>query len=88
MAGSEVYTYNKCIELSKKHEVTVFTCIEDEFQKSYGLSESIENGIKIIRVNKPNRDYTFRSKYQDFRMAKIFREYLEKIQPDIVRFNH
>ena len=88
MAGSEIYTHNKCIELSKKHEVIIFTRIEDEFQKSYELTESVENGIRIIRVNKPNRDYTFRSKYQDFRIAKIFREYLEKIQPDIVHINH
>ena len=88
MAGSEVYAYNKCIELSKKHEVILFTRIEDEFQKSYELSESIENGIRIIRVNKPSRDYTFRSKYQDFRIAKIFREYLEKLRPDIVHINH
>ncbi len=88
MAGSEVYAYNKCIELSKKHEVIVFTRIEDEFLESYNLSESVENGITIIRVNKPSRDYTFRSKYQDFRMAEIFRKCLEKFQPDIVHINH
>lgn len=88
MAGSEVYTFNKCIELSKEHYVTVFTRIEDEFQKSYTIIESIENGVKIIRVNKPSRDYTFRSKYQDFRMAEIFQKHLKKLRPDIVHINH
>ena len=88
MAGSEVYAFNKCIELSKRHEIIVFTRIEDEFQKSYFLSESIENGIRIIRVNKPGRDYTFRSKYQDFKIAQIFRGYIEKLQPDLVHINH
>jgi len=88
MAGSEVYTFNKCIELSKEHDVIVFTRIEDEFQKSYNIIESIENGVKIIRVNKPSRDYTFRSKYQDFRMAEIFQKHLKKLQPDIVHINH
>lgn len=88
MAGSEVYTFTKCIELSKNHDVTVFTRIENEFQESYLVTESVENGIKIIRVNKPSRDYTFRSKYQDFRMAEIFKRYLEKLQPDIVHINH
>ena len=88
MAGSEIYAYNKCIELSKRHEVILFTRIEDEFQKSYRITESIENGINIIRVNKPNRDYTFRNKYQDFRMAKLFEGYLEKKHPDIVHINH
>ncbi len=88
MAGSEVYTFNKCIELSKEHEVIVFTRIEDEFQKPYKVVESIEYGIKIIRVNKPGRDYTFRSKYEDFRMVEIFQENLKKIQPDVVHINH
>ena len=88
MAGSEVYTFNKCIELSKKHEVTVFTRIDNEFDKPYIATESFENGINIIRVNKPSRDYTFRSKYQDFKMAEIFRAYLEKIKPDIVHIDH
>jgi len=88
MAGSEVYAYNKCIELSKKHEITVFTRIENEFQKSYSFSESIEDRIRIIRVNKPSRDYTFRSKYQDFKIAQIFRGYIDKFQPDIVHINH
>ncbi len=88
MAGSEVYTFNKCIELSKEHEVIIFTRIEDEFEKYYKVSETVENGIKIIRVNKPGRDYTFRSKYQDFRIAEIFRKQFEKLNPDIVHINH
>lgn len=88
MAGSEVYTFNKCVELSKEHDVIVFTRIEDEFQKSYNITESVENGINIIRVNKPSRDYTFRSKYQDFRMAEIFQKHLKKLRPDIVHINH
>jgi len=88
MAGSEVYTLNKCIELSKKHEVIIFTRIEDEFQKTYDITESVENSIKIIRINKPSRDYTFRSKYQDFKIAKIFKKYLKKLQPNIVHINH
>ncbi len=88
MAGSEVYTYNKCLELSKRHEVIVFTRIEDEFQKHYNVVESFEDGIKIIRVNKPGRDYTFRSKYEDLRMVEVFQESLKNIQPDIVHINH
>jgi glycosyltransferase involved in cell wall biosynthesis len=88
MAGSEVYTYNKCLELSKKHKIIIFTRIEDEFQKPYEITQSIENHIDIIRVNKPGRDYTFRSKYQDLKMAKIFKKYLIRLQPDVVHINH
>jgi len=88
MAGSEVYTANFCNEISKKVDLSIFTRIEDEFTKPFCCSESIENGMRIIRVNKPSRDYTFRSKYQDIRMAKIFEHYLDEIGPDIVHIGH
>ena len=88
MAGSEVYTWNKCRELSKNHEVIIFTRIEDEFQNPYEMTESIENGIKVFRVNKPSRDYTFRSKYQDLKIAEIFRKKLNEVQPDVVHIDH
>ena len=88
MAGSEVYTANFCNEISKKVDLSIFTRIEDEFTKPYNCSESRENGIRIIRVNKPSRDYTFRSKYQDIRMIKIFQHYLDEIGPDVVHIGH
>ncbi len=88
MAGSEVYAWNKCRELAKKHNVIIFTRIEDEYQKPYEITETIEDGLTIIRVNKPGRVYTFRSKYIDFKMADVFREKLKEISPDIVHIDH
>ncbi len=88
MAGSEVYTYNKCIELSKHHNVSVFTRIENEFQKPYEITESIERGLTVIRVNKPGRDYIFRNKYIDSHIAEIFQKKLKEIKPDVVHINH
>ena len=88
IAGSEIYTFNKCKELSKKHDITVFTRIEDEFKKPYTVQDSVEHGFRVIRVNKPGRDYTFRSKYQDDKIARIFQKTLEEIVPDIVHINH
>ena len=88
MAGSEIYTFNKCKELSKNHNVTVFTRIEDEFKKSYTVQDNLEHGFRVIRVNKPGRDYTFKSKYQDDKLTQIFQEFLDEIVPDIVHINH
>ncbi len=88
MAGSEVYTFHLCNELSKFFDITIFTRIEDDFQKPYTIKESNEDGIKLIRVNKPNRDYTFRSKYEDNKMAKMFEKYLVRVKPDIVHIGH
>jgi len=88
MAGSEVYTFNLINEMSKISNITIFTRIEDHFQKPYNIKDSNESGIKIIRVNKPSRDYTFRSKYEDVEMEKIFEKYLVRVKPDIVHIGH
>ncbi len=87
-AGSEIYTYTLCKELSNYVNISIFTRIEDEFKDIYEIDESNKNKIKIIRVNKPFRDYTFRSKYIDEKLAEIFEEYLLKINPDIVHIGH
>ncbi|TXT58696.1 MAG: Glycosyl transferase group 1 [Promethearchaeota archaeon] len=88
MAGSEVYSYTLCNELPKKVDLTIFTRIEDNFSPMYQVRESIESGIRIIRVNKAQRDYSFRSKYIDNKLARIFEQYLREINPDIVHIGH
>lgn len=88
MAGSEVYTFNLSQEMSKFFNITIFTRVEDDFQKPYTIKESNENGITIIRVNKSGRDYTFRSKYEDNKLKKIFEKYLVRVKPDIVHIGH
>ncbi len=88
MAGSEVYTATLCYELAKHVKLSIFTKIENEYQKPYDIKVDNEYGIKIIRVNKPRRDYTFRSKYLDERMANLFEEALLIEKPDIVHIGH
>ncbi len=88
MAGSEVYTFNLSNELSKFFNITIFTRVEDDFQKPYTIKESNEKGITVIRVNKSSRDYTFRSKYEDYKLIKIFEKYLDRVKPDIVHIGH
>jgi len=88
MAGSEVYTYNLCNELKKRVNISIFTRIEDIFSPLYQIKQSTDSGIRIIRVNKPKRDYTFRDKYIDKKLGKIFERYLQQINPDIVHIGH
>ncbi|MEJ2252467.1 MAG: glycosyltransferase [Candidatus Lokiarchaeota archaeon] len=90
MAGSEIYSYNLCNELKKRAniDISVFTRIEDIYSPLYQVEESIESGIKIIRVNKSKRDYTFRDKYIDKKLARIFEFYLQRINPDVVHIGH
>ena len=88
MAGSEVYTYNLCKELAKSNNIWVFTRIEDSFLPHYEVDNDIFDGMRVIRVNKPSRDYTVRSKYIDKHMERIFEKHLQKIQPDIAHIGH
>lgn len=88
MAGSEVYTYNLTKELAKRDEVFVFTRIENPFENSYAFYDENIDGVYIRRVNKPLRDYTFEDKYLDEKMDTVFREYIQKIEPDIIHFGH
>lgn len=88
MAGSEIYTYNLCHELKKENDVYVFTRIENPYEDSYTITNEEYHGIKIRRVNKPQRDYTFTDKYLDRKMDELFAQYLEEIDPDIVHFGH
>ncbi|MEA1985744.1 MAG: glycosyltransferase family 4 protein [Euryarchaeota archaeon] len=88
MAGSEVYTYNLCQELKKDNEVSVFTRIENPYEDPYTRFDEEYHGLKIHRVNKPQRDYTLTDKYLDPQMDAIFEDLLEETKPDIVHIGH
>ncbi len=88
-AGSETYTWLLSRELSKKgHDVTVFTRIENVFHSAYTLQEKIEDNIRVIRVNRPIKEYVFKSKYIDKKIEEIFEELLLRINPQIVHVGH
>lgn len=88
MAGSEVYSYNLCSELSKKHDVWVFTRVEDPYSPLYEVRQEELNDMQVARVNKPPRDYTFRSKYEDERLERVFERWLDSVNPDTAHVGH
>ncbi|TQD25898.1 glycosyltransferase family 4 protein [Methanolobus vulcani] len=88
MAGSEVYTYNLCQELTKNNEVYVFTRIENPYEDSYTYYDEDYHGLKVRRVNKPQRDYTLTDKYLDPKIDAVFEAFLEEIDPDVVHIGH
>ncbi|WP_372998322.1 glycosyltransferase family 4 protein [Sulfurimonas sp.] len=89
MAGSEVYSYHLVKELINQNiETYVFTRVENEFHEPYRVyNETFEN-INIQRVNKPQRDYLYTDKFYDDKMDELFKQYLLKVNPDIVHFGH
>ncbi|SFM30761.1 glycosyltransferase family 4 protein [Methanolobus profundi] len=88
MAGSEVYTYNLCQELTKNNEVYVFTRIENPYEDPYTYYDEDYHGLKVRRVNKPLRDYTLTDKYLDPKIDAVFETFLEEIKPDVVHIGH
>lgn len=88
MAGSEVYTWNLSRQLARAHEVCVFTRVENPYEKPYAAGDSREEGVIVRRINKPDRDYTFRDRYLDPRIDEAFRAMLRETRPDVVHFGH
>ena len=89
MAGSEVYSYQLVKALSKMTpQISVFSRAENEFDEPYKIYDEVYDGITIQRVNRPDRDYSYESKFHNKKLEEIFREYLIKIKPDVVHFGH
>ena len=86
-AGSEVYSQTLCHELSKKHDVHVFTREENAFSPDHTLREDHDQDkseITLHIVNNPRYKDRYRSQQIDQQFAKV----LERVQPDIVHVGH
>lgn len=89
MAGSEVYSYHLVKALSEKvKKINVFTGVENEFANAYEKYDETYDGIRVHRINKFRRDYTYQQKFYDEQVETDFRQYLDETQPDIVHFGH
>jgi glycosyltransferase involved in cell wall biosynthesis len=88
-AGTEVYTYNLSLELSKRHEVYVFTRICNTNQKDYEVTEQNINGITVYLINNTFKYCnSFEMYYENGTIDKKFTEILDEIKPDIVHIQH
>ncbi|MHA1249353.1 MAG: glycosyltransferase family 4 protein [Candidatus Helarchaeota archaeon] len=88
MAGSEVYTYNLCKELSNNHKITVFYRITNPFISKYKIQKSKFNDIDVIKINMPIMTHNFKKRYLNPEIDNIFEEILLEISPDIVHVSH
>lgn len=89
MAGSEIYSYHLVKELMNQNiETYVFTRVENEFHEQHYIYDELHEGIPILRVNKPKKDYLYHDKFYDEVLDDIFKDYLKKVNPDVVHFGH
>ncbi len=88
-AGTEVYTYDLSLELSKRHEVYIFSRICDKRQKEYEITEQRINGITAYLLNNTFKYCdSFERYYQNDEIDRNFAELLDRIKPDVVHIQH
>lgn len=90
LGGVETYTYDLSKGLTRAgHAVTVFCRQSDYSLPDYHLSDSLEEGIRVIRiVNDHKKISSFQGTFVDERIETIFRQYLLGVSPDLVHYNH
>jgi glycosyltransferase involved in cell wall biosynthesis/MoaA/NifB/PqqE/SkfB family radical SAM enzyme len=84
-AGSEVYSQSICHELSKHHNVSVFTREENPYSPDFAIRHKKENdNLNFYIVNNPQGKDGYRHKQLDDNFAKLITE----IKPDIAHIGH
>jgi glycosyltransferase involved in cell wall biosynthesis len=89
IGGVELHTYYLSKELSKEHEVFVFSREFDLTEKNLTLKKKSVEKIQVTTlVNNIGYPANFEESYKNSAIDTIFREYLESVKPDIVHFQH
>jgi glycosyltransferase involved in cell wall biosynthesis len=84
-AGSEVYSQSICNELSKSHEVIIFSREENEYAPDFEFRETFtETGIKHIRVNMARG----KDGYNHPLLNTKFKQFVEHLKPDVAHVGH
>jgi glycosyltransferase involved in cell wall biosynthesis/MoaA/NifB/PqqE/SkfB family radical SAM enzyme len=84
-AGSEVYSQSICEELSRKHNLTVFTREEDPFRPDFETrSEQRNENLKLVFINMPRSKDGYRHIEVDEQLKKIV---LDK-KTDVAHIGH
>ena len=84
-AGSEVYSQSICNQLSKKHQVYIFTRAENPYLPN--------NSINIVQLNTNLLKYTInkqidKDKYNNEPLNKAFEQIIKDIKPDVAHVGH
>jgi glycosyltransferase involved in cell wall biosynthesis len=88
VAGTEIYTYNLCSELSKRHEIFVFHRVNDRGKEEYEVNYT-GSGFHVYSINNTFRDCdSYEKIYKNEEIARRFGNLLDKIQPDVVHIQH
>lgn len=88
-AGTEIHTLELASELSKRHQVYIFSRHSDLKEADYLIRKEISGGITVYLINNTLRDYgSFGMFYQNENINEKFARLLDEIKPDIVHVQH
>lgn len=88
-AGTEIYTYNLSLELSKNHDVHIFSRTCDLRQEEYAITRKASNGIEVYFINNTFKECnSFQMFYENEAIDGKFATILSEINPDIVHIHH
>jgi glycosyltransferase involved in cell wall biosynthesis len=89
MAGTELYTHDLSMQLSKNNEVFVFYRTSDTKKKEYDLTRTNSEGLDAFAVNNTFRFCnSFEQLYRNDAIARQFALVLDEIKPDIIHIQH
>jgi glycosyltransferase involved in cell wall biosynthesis len=84
-AGSEVYSQSICNELSKEHNVFIFTREENPYEKDFQLRTSkLNDKLTIHLINKRIDKDNYKNKNIDHKFSSILKE----IKPNVAHIGH
>lgn len=88
-AGSEVYSQTLCQALAERHEVHVFTRMENPFLPDYAVKKELDPTDFRISIHNINiNGIRNKDKYNHPEVNRVFAALLEELNPDIVHIGH
>jgi glycosyltransferase involved in cell wall biosynthesis len=88
-AGTEIYTHNLSVELSKKHKIYIFSRTCNLEQKEYEIKKEAFSGLTVYTINNTFKNCdSFKMLYQNEIIDQKFEEVLREVRPDVVHIQH
>lgn len=88
IGGAELQTFYSSKELSKKHQIFIFSERKDRTEKKYTTLDREYKGLSIRRVMHDGLYENFSQSVRDKRLAGEFRKFIILIDPDIIHFQY
>lgn len=89
LAGTAIYSLNIARAQAQNHDVFILARLQDPDVEPYRQHTEVRDGCTIRFVNIADIAWTpFESSYVDPKAERVFREFVDEVQPDIIHFQH